>query len=71
VDKIISKALDSYSVIMCHNHTCREDERFEMDPNLEALVNAIFEETITNPTDAKLIVGIAIETRRLDIVAYN
>jgi hypothetical protein len=68
VDKIIAKALDKYSVIMCHNHTAKEEDKLELEKNLEDLVNAIFEDTIKNAHDFKLIVGIAIETRRLDIV---
>ena len=68
VDKIISKALDRYSVIMIHNHSAKEEDKLTMDSNLENLVNQIFEETINNPKDAKLIIGIALETRRLDVV---
>lgn len=68
VDKIIAKAVDRYSAIQTNNHSAREEDKLAMDPNLESFVNNIFEATISSPKDAKLVAGIAIEARRLDIV---
>lgn len=71
VEKVISRAIDRYRTIQVHNSTSREGERLEVNPNLLHLINDIFEEGINSHRDAKLIAGIAIETRRLDIVGFN
>lgn len=69
VDKIIARAIERYRVLQVHNHSAKETERLTVNPDLEHLVNEIFAEGLTEAKDARLIVGIAIESRRLDIVA--
>lgn len=67
--KIISKALDKYMVIQTFNQTAQEEDKLPEDENLNRFVNQIFEDSINVKIDAKIVLGIGIETRRLDVVS--
>lgn len=68
VERLISKCIDDYISKRVHNAEARSDEeKVSIDPKLEAVVNRMFERCLRDGEYTQAI-GIAIETRRTDVV---
>lgn len=65
VSTIIAKCIDLYTKLKVHNYE-HPDEPKEIDPRLEAVVNRMFKRCFDDKK-FKQAVGIALETRRLDV----
>ncbi|PIK59554.1 26S proteasome non-ATPase regulatory subunit 1 [Apostichopus japonicus] len=65
VSTIIAKCIDQYTKLKVHNYE-HQDEPKEIDPRLEAVVNRMFKRCFDDKK-FKQAVGIALETRRLDV----
>ncbi len=61
-----AKCIDHYTKLRVINHDASEDKRKEIDPRLEAIVNRMFQRCFDDRR-YKQAVGIALETRRIDI----
>lgn len=68
VDKMISRAIDRYSAIQKHNYSAGEGDKIIIDANLTNLINNIFDQSFATKNDHKIIAGLAVEARRLDVV---
>lgn len=67
VETIISKCIDHYTKMRVHNaEVTNEADKKEIDPRLEAVVNRMFQRCLDDK-QFKQAVGIALETRRIDI----
>lgn len=60
-----AKCIDQYTKLKVHNYE-HQDEPKEIDPRLEAVVNRMFKRCFDDKK-FKQAVGIALETRRLDV----
>jgi 26S proteasome regulatory subunit N2 len=65
---MISRAIDRYSAIQKHNYTATEGDKILIEANMTNLINNIFEESFNDKNDHKIIAGLAVEARRLDII---
>lgn len=65
---MISRAIDRYSLIQKHNFSSQENDKLPIDSNLSNLVDSVFEHSFSQKNDHKIIAGLAIEARRLDVV---
>lgn len=65
VSTIIAKCIDQYTKLQVYNYE-HKDEPKEIDPRLEAIVNRMFKRCFDD-RQFKQAVGIALETRRLDV----
>ncbi len=65
VETIIAKCIDHYTKLRVINEEGKEDKK-DIDPRLEAIVNRMFQRCFDDKT-YKQAVGIALETRRIDI----
>lgn len=66
VETIISKCIDHYTKLCIYNSDALDDEKKPIDPRLEAIVNRMFQRCFDDHA-YKQAVGIALETRRMDI----
>ena len=66
VETIIAKCIDYYTKLRVHNAECAESEQKMIDPRLEEVVNRMFQRCFDDQ-QYKQAVGIALETRRLDV----
>lgn len=67
-DRLLAEAIDRYSAIQQHNYIAANDDKIVMDQNLETVVNSMFETSKSTKQDVKIIAGIAVECRRLDVL---
>lgn len=65
---MISRAIDRYSAIQQHNYSAADGDKIVIDSSLSNLINSIFEQSFVEKKDHKIIAGLAVEGRRLDIV---
>lgn len=66
VETIIAKCIDHYTKLRVHNQDCDEKDKKDVDSRLEAIVNRMFQRCFDD-RQFKQAVGIALETRRIDI----
>lgn len=66
VETIISKCIDHYTKLRVSNIEASKEEEKQIDPRLEAVVNRMFQRCFDDKM-FKQAVGIALETRRIDI----
>ncbi|XP_013393221.1 26S proteasome non-ATPase regulatory subunit 1 [Lingula anatina] len=66
VETIIAKCIDSYTRMRVHNAESDDVDQKPMDSRLEAVVNRMFQRCFDDK-QFKQAVGIALETRRIDI----
>ncbi|XP_076436013.1 26S proteasome non-ATPase regulatory subunit 1-like [Babylonia areolata] len=66
VQTIISKCIDHYTRLRVENAELAEEEQKPIDPRLEAVVNRMFQRCFDDK-QFKQALGIALETRRIDI----
>lgn len=66
VETIISKCIDWYTKLCVLNADSSEEEQKTIDPRLETIVNRMFQRCFDDK-QFKQAVGIALETRRIDI----
>ncbi|CAL1544748.1 unnamed protein product [Lymnaea stagnalis] len=67
VETIIAKCIDFYTKMRVHNaDASNEADKKEIDPRLETVVNRMFQRCLDDK-QFKQAVGIALETRRIDI----
>uniref|UniRef100_T1J4R4 26S proteasome non-ATPase regulatory subunit 1/RPN2 N-terminal domain-containing protein n=1 Tax=Strigamia maritima TaxID=126957 RepID=T1J4R4_STRMM len=62
----ISKCIDYYTKQRVYNSECKSEDKKEIDPRLEAIVNRMFQRCFDDG-QFKQAVGIALETRKLDV----
>jgi hypothetical protein len=65
---MLSKCVDKYTSIRKTYFAQPEQLAELMSDKLENIVNEMFRQSLTQPRDYKITAGIAIESRRLDIV---
>ncbi|XP_048744052.2 26S proteasome non-ATPase regulatory subunit 1-like [Ostrea edulis] len=66
VETIIAKCIDFYTKQRVKNIDGSEDQKKEIDPRLEAIVNRMFQRCFDDK-QYKQAVGISLETRRIDV----
>ncbi|XP_074657663.1 26S proteasome non-ATPase regulatory subunit 1-like [Tubulanus polymorphus] len=66
VETIIAKCIDHYTKLCIYNIDLSEEDQKPIDPRLEAIVNRMFQRCFDDHK-YKQAVGIALETRRVDI----
>lgn len=66
VETTVAKCIDYYTKLRVHNAEAKEDDQKVIDPRLEAVVDRMLQRCF-NDGQFKQAVGIALETRRMDV----